>query len=100
MIRRLALVSGHFPPSNLVGAQRARLWSRYLPEFGWEPVVVTGDPAQYEARPDPHLDRLVPPGLKVVHANTLPTRPARPASILSAAIPRSRKKASPKATCG
>lgn len=77
MTRRLALVSGHFPPSNLVGAQRARLWSRYLPEFGWEPVVVTGDPAQYEERPDPDLERLVAPGLTVIHAKTLPTRPVR-----------------------
>ena len=77
MTRRLALVSGHFPPSNLVGAQRARLWSRYLPEFGWEPVVVTGDPAHYEERPDPDLQRLVPPGLKIVHARTLSTHPVR-----------------------
>ena len=77
MTRRVALVSGHFPPSNLVGAQRARLWSRYLPEFGWEPVVVTGDPGEYEERPDPDLERLVAPGLKVVHARTLSTRPVR-----------------------
>lgn len=77
MTRRLALVSGHFPPSNLVGAQRARLWSRYLPEFGWEPIVVTGDPAEYEERPDPDLEHLVAPGLKVVHARTLSTRPLR-----------------------
>lgn len=77
MMRRLALVSGHFPPSNLVGAQRARLWSRYLPEFGWEPIVVTGDPAQYEERPDPDLVRLVAPGLRVVHAWTLSTHPVR-----------------------
>lgn len=74
-MKRLALVSGHFPPSNLVGAQRARLWSRYLPEFGWEPIVVTGDPALYEERPDPDLERLVAPGLRVIHAPTLPTRP-------------------------
>ncbi len=77
MTRRLALVSGHFPPSNLVGAQRARLWSRYLPEFGWEPVVVTGDPAEYEERPDPDLERLVAPGLRVVHARTMSTGPVR-----------------------
>ena len=77
MTRRLALVSGHFPPSNLVGAQRARLWSRYLPEFGWEPVIVTGDPAEYEERPDPDLERLVAPGLKIVHAKTMSTRPVR-----------------------
>ena len=48
MTRTVALVSGHFVPSNLVGAQRARLWSRYLPEFGWTPIVVTGDPKLYE----------------------------------------------------
>ncbi len=76
-MRRLALVSGHFPPSNLVGAQRARLWSRNLPEFGWEPTIVTGDPARYEERPDPDLLRLVAPGLRVVHAWTVPTRPIR-----------------------
>lgn len=77
MTRRVALVTGHFPPSNLVGAHRARLWSRYLPEFGWEPIVVTGDPRQYEERPDPDLERLVAPGLRVIHARTLPTRPVR-----------------------
>ena len=77
MTRRIALVSGHFAPSNLVRAHRARLWSRYLPEFGWQPVVVTGDPAQYEERPDPDLERLVPAGLEVVHAATFPTKPLR-----------------------
>jgi hypothetical protein len=77
MSKRVALVSGHFAPSNLVGAHRARLWSRYLPEFGWEPTVVTGDPKLYEEKPDPDLERLVAPGLRVVHASTLPTRPVR-----------------------
>ncbi|MFI4999601.1 MAG: hypothetical protein ACHQK9_06950 [Reyranellales bacterium] len=77
MSKRVALVTGHFAPSNLVGAHRARLWSRYLPEFGWEPIVVTGDPEFYEERPDPDLERLVAPGLRVVHARTMSTRPVR-----------------------
>ncbi|TAJ32484.1 MAG: hypothetical protein EPO67_11240 [Reyranella sp.] len=77
MTRRVAIVSGHFAPSNLVGAHRARLWSRYLPEFGWEPVVVTGDPAEYEEKPDPDLERLVAPGLEVVHAPTWSTKRLR-----------------------
>lgn len=77
MSGRVALVTSHFAPSNLVGGHRARLWSRYLPEFGWEPIVIAGDPAQYEERPDPDLERLVAPGLEVVHAATLPTRPIR-----------------------
>ncbi|MBS0540208.1 MAG: hypothetical protein JSR47_15680 [Proteobacteria bacterium] len=77
MSKRVALVTGHFVPSNLVGAQRARLWSRYLPQFGWEPIVVTGDPAQYEERPDPDLEHLVAPGLRVIHAPTWSTKPVR-----------------------
>lgn len=77
MSRRVALVSGHFAPSNLVGAHRARLWSRYLPEFGWEPIVVTGDPKLYDEKPDPDLERLVAPDLRVVHASTLSSRPVR-----------------------
>lgn len=75
MTRRLVLASSHFAPSNLVGGHRARLWSRYLPEFGWEPIVVTGDPRHYQERPDPDLLRLVAPGLEVVHASTLPHQP-------------------------
>jgi hypothetical protein len=77
MTKTVALVSGHFPPSNLVGAHRARLWSRYLPEFGWTPIVVAGDPACYEERPDPDLERLVPPQLRVIHAPTLSNRRLR-----------------------
>lgn len=77
MSRRLVLVSSHFPPSNLVGGQRARLWSRHLPEFGWTPIVVTGDPRHYLERPDPDLLRLVDPDLEVVHAATLPVKALR-----------------------
>jgi hypothetical protein len=75
--KTVALVSGHFPPSNLVGAHRARLWSRYLPEFGWTPIVVTGDPACYGERPDPDLERLVAANLRVIHAPTLSNRRLR-----------------------
>lgn len=77
MTKTVALVTGHFPPSNLVGAHRARLWSRHLPEFGWTPIVVTGDPAGYQERSDPDLERLVAPHVRVIHAPTLSTRSAR-----------------------
>lgn len=77
MSRRIVLVSSHFAPSNSVSVHRARLWSRYLPEFGWEPTVVTSDTRYYEERLDPDLERLVAPGLEVVQAATLPTRPIR-----------------------
>jgi len=75
--KRVALVAGHFPPSNLAAVHRARLWSQYLPEFGWSPVVVTTHPRYYEERLDPDLEMLVPPGLNVIRTRALPTRPLR-----------------------
>jgi len=77
MSRRLVLVTSHFPPSNSVNVHRARLWSRYLPEFGWEPTIVTSDSRRYEERLDPDLERLVAPGVEVVQSVTLPVRPIR-----------------------
>lgn len=46
MTKRVLMVAFHFPPSGAVAAQRAHKFARYLPEFGWEPIVVA-------RRPDP-----------------------------------------------
>jgi hypothetical protein len=76
-MKRLVLLSTYFPPGNVAGVHRARLWSQYLAEFGWEPTVVTTDAHYYEERPDPALTMLVPAGVKVVYTRALPTRPVR-----------------------
>ena len=47
---RVLMVAYHFPPSGAVAAHRASKFARYLPEFGWEPVVVA-------RRPDPRQPR-------------------------------------------
>jgi hypothetical protein len=75
--RRVALVAGHFPPSNLAAVHRARLWSQYLPEFGWSPIIVTTHWHYYEEQLDPDLEKLVAPGLRVVRTRAFPTRPLR-----------------------
>src|SRR3981189_3071881 len=76
-MKRLALLSTYFPPGNVAGVHRARLWSQYLPEFGWEPTIVTTDARYYEERLDPALATLVPDDVKVVYTRALPTRPIR-----------------------
>ena len=76
-MRRVALVAAHFPPSNLTNGHRARLWSRFLPEFGWQPVVVTTHWDCFEEAPDWELARLVPADLEVVRTRALPVRPLR-----------------------
>ena len=76
-MKRLVLLSTYFPPGNVAGVHRARLWSQYLGEFGWEPTIVTTDSRYYEERPDPALTKLVPADAKVVYTRALPTRPIR-----------------------
>jgi hypothetical protein len=40
-MRRLLLIAYHFPPQPTAGALRPKFLARYLPDFGWEPVVLT-----------------------------------------------------------
>lgn len=46
--RRILVLAYHYPPAGGVAAQRPAKFARYLPEFGWEPVVLARrpDPAQ------------------------------------------------------
>jgi hypothetical protein len=66
MNRRVLMVSPHFPPDTSAGTHRVRLFASYLHEFGWEPTVLSVDPAGYEGRLDPDLARLVPERVRVI----------------------------------
>ena len=76
-MKRLLLVAPHFPPSNLAGVHRSRLFAQHLPDFGWEPIVVSVHPDYYEEHLDPYLEELLPNWLRVEHVRALPTRPFR-----------------------
>jgi hypothetical protein len=39
--RRVLIVSFVFPPLNDIGAVRIGKFAKYLPQFGWEPIVLT-----------------------------------------------------------
>ena len=48
--RRVLMVAFHFPPQRgSSGIQRTLRFARYLPEFGWEPHVLTVDARAYDA---------------------------------------------------
>ncbi len=64
-MKKIIIVSPHFPPSNLVGVHRARFLASHLPEFGWEPIVVCVHENYYEEEPDHHLEALLPAGLRI-----------------------------------
>jgi glycosyltransferase involved in cell wall biosynthesis len=59
-MRRLLLISPHFPPDSSAGTHRARLLAPHLDAYGWRPTVVTVDPRDYVGTLDADLERLVP----------------------------------------
>lgn len=48
-MKRILMVAYHFPPlAGSSGIQRTLRFAKYLPEFGWEPLVLTVHPRAYE----------------------------------------------------
>jgi hypothetical protein len=76
-MKRVAIVTGHFPPSNLAAVHRSRLWAQHLAEFGWIPTIVTTHPDYYEEMIDEDLLGLVSPDLRVIRTRAIPTKPIR-----------------------
>ena len=55
------LVAYHFPPySGSSGIQRTLKFTRYLPEYGWTPIILTADPRAYPAVSDDLIDQVPP----------------------------------------
>jgi len=80
-MRRVLMISPHFPPDTNAGSHRVRLLAPYLAEHGWEPTVIAVDPSAYEGRLDAGLAALVPESLRVVRASAWPASITRPLGI-------------------
>lgn len=64
--RRVLMITPHFPPDSMAAAHRVRLLAPHLADYGWEPIVLTVDPARYEHPVEPALADLLPRDLRVV----------------------------------
>ncbi len=64
-MKKILILYPHFPPSNLAGVHRARLFAQHLPTFGWEPVVLTVHEDYYEEKLDRNLEKLLPSTLRI-----------------------------------
>jgi hypothetical protein len=70
--KKILIIYPHFPPSNLAGVHRARLFAMHLPAFGWEPVVLTVDEKYYEEALDWNLYKLLPADLRIEKVKAIP----------------------------
>lgn len=81
-MRRLLIVSPHFPPVNAPDMQRARLALPMLRSHGWEPVVLAATPESVEgAVLDPVMEQTYPDDIQVVRVRGVPPRLTRPFGV-------------------
>lgn len=64
-MKQLLVIAYYFPPMGLSGVQRTLKFVKYLPEFGWQPTVLTVEPHAYFAFDDTLLHELDGKGIQI-----------------------------------
>ncbi len=82
-MRHVLIVAYYFPPLGLSGVQRIAGFVRHLPEYGWQPTVLTAKPRGYFAYDDSLWTSIQEAGICVVQTKSLdPTRLFRSGSTI------------------
>ncbi|GGG51272.1 glycosyl transferase family 1 [Epilithonimonas arachidiradicis] len=66
--KKVLIVTYYWPPAGGPGVQRWLKFAKYLPEFGFEPIIYTPDNPSYPLI-DETLNQEVPKNLKIVKSN-------------------------------
>jgi hypothetical protein len=80
-VRRVLLVSPHFPPTNAPDHQRIRMSLPFCREFGWDPVVLTVDQKFVETPEDPLLLQTIPKDVPIHRVRAFDQRLTRKAGL-------------------
>jgi len=58
VMKKALVIAYYFPPLGLGGVQRMAKLAKYLPQFGWQPIVLTVKPIRYHAFDKSLLDEI------------------------------------------
>ena len=75
-MKKILIITPHYPPSNLAAVHRSRLFAQHLPAFGWEPIILTVHEDFYEEELDWNLHKLLPAEQRIEKVKAYPvTKP-------------------------
>lgn len=77
-LKNVLVVAYYFPPMGLSGVQRTLKFCKYLPDYGWKPIVLTTTPSAYYAFDQTLLDELDPEKISIYRTKPDLTRHAKP----------------------
>ncbi|NLA25348.1 MAG: glycosyltransferase family 4 protein [Bacteroidales bacterium] len=67
MKKKVLIISYYWPPAGGIGVHRCLKFAKYLPQFGWEPIVYAPSNARYEYTDESNF-RHISPDLKIISA--------------------------------
>ena len=76
-MKKILIITPHYPPSNLAAVHRSRLFSLHLPTFGWEPIILVVDEKYYEEALDWDLATLLPKNQRIEKVSAFPVTEPR-----------------------
>jgi hypothetical protein len=80
-MKRLLIVSPHFPPTDAVDMHRVRMNVAHYPDGGWEPTVLCVRAEDAGRTVDDRLSAALPEGLDVRRVAAVPERVTRPLGL-------------------
>lgn len=69
-MKKVLFITYYWPPAGGPGVQRVLKFVKYLPEYGWEPVILTVAKGNFPAI-DESLIKEIPEGIKVYRTNII-----------------------------
>ncbi len=63
--KKVLIIAYYFPPMGLSGVQRTLKFSKYLPEYDWQPIVLTSSPRSFFAYDETLLNEIDPEKVEV-----------------------------------
>lgn len=70
MKKKVLIITYYWPPAGGPGVQRVLKFAKYLPELGWEPLILTVKDGDYPAI-DFSLEKEIPENIKVYRTKTI-----------------------------
>ena len=68
-MKKVLIITYYWPPSGGPGVQRVLKFAKYLPQFGWQPIILTVKNGEYPAI-DETLEKDIPPECIVYKTNS------------------------------
>lgn len=68
--KKVLIIAYYWPPAGGPGVQRVLKFAKYLPQYGWEPVILTVENGEYPAT-DSSLLEEIPEGIRVYKSKAL-----------------------------